>query len=172
MGKVLPSLVFAAAVLGALMATLVSGSIVALVPLVGVVVAVWLLLLRHRNGYIAGGLLLVWSLAALVLAVGGVSFRGDGIGDGDAAAGHATAVATAAIAAGALLGVSWGRLEPAWMPFVWLIVLLVAVGLAYGLDADLGNPTHGANYATGLLALAAGVPALLMLVRGEEPYEA
>lgn len=170
MGKVLQSLVFATAVLGALAAVLFSGAVlVALVPLVGLVAAVWMFLLRNRSGYIAGSVLLVFCVAALLMSVGGLNFRGGtGVGDTDDTTGHATAIASAVVACGALLGIAWGRLEPVWMPFAWLVVVLVALGLTYGLGGDYGNPTAGANYATGILVLLSGVPALVMLVRGED----
>lgn len=169
MGKVLPSLVFAAAVFGAIVAVVVSGPAVAVVPLVGVAAAVWFLMLRHRSGYVAGGALLVFCLVALLMSVGGVSFRGGtGVGDTADTTGHAMAIASAVVACGALLGVAWGRLEPIWMPYAWLVVVLAAFGLAFGLGGDYGNPAAGANYATGLLVLLSGVPALLMLVRGED----
>lgn len=172
MGKTLPSLVFASAMLGALTAFLVTGPIVVIIPFVGLVAAVWLFLLRHRSGYIAGSALLVICLVALLMSLGGVGFEGgNGVGDASSETGHAVAIASAVVAAGALLGVSWGRLEPTWMPYTWLIVVLVALGLTFGLSGDYGTPTTGANYATAVLVLLAGLPALLMLVRGEEPYE-
>lgn len=169
MGKVLQSLVFATAVLGALAAFLFSGPVVAVVPLVGLVAAVWMFLLRHRSGYIAGSVLLVFCIAAILMSVGGINFRGGtGVGDTEEAAGHATAIASAVVACGALLGIAWGRMDPNWMPYAWLVVVLVALGLTYGLEGDYGNPAGGANYATALFVLLSGVPALVMLVRGEE----
>ncbi len=171
MSKTLPILVFVAAVLAALMATVVSGTIVALVPLVGVAAAVFLLLLRHRAGYIAGGFLLVACLVALSMSIGDINYKGSGP-DTRAETGHTVAVASAVFASMAIMGIAWTRLEPMWMPYVWLVVNLVALGLTFGLGGDYGNPLAGGNYATAFFVVLAAVPALLIALKGEPDLSA
>lgn len=171
MGRTLSILVFAAAVLAFLTAILVTGPVIAVVPLAALAAAVFLILLRHRNGYIAGGMLAVFSIVALIMSFGGISGEGETeVGSASNELGQSMAIASAVVAAGALLGLRWGQMEPPWMPVVWLVVLLVGLGLAFGLNGDLGNPVEGINYVTGLVVLAGGVPALLQAIR-DEPDE-
>ncbi len=171
MSKTLPILVFVAAILAAMTAIVVSGTIIAIVPLVGIAAAVFLLMLRHRAGYVAGGLLLIACLVALSMSIGDVNFKGNGA-DTDVETGQAMAIAASVFASTALMGIAWTRLEPVWMPYIWLVVNLVALGLTFGLGGDYGNPVDGGNYATAFFVVLAAVPGLIIAIRGEPDLSA
>lgn len=171
MGRILPILVLAAIVLSFLAVIVLNGPIVAIVPLLTVACGVTLFFVRDLRGYIAGAVLVLFGLLAIIMSLGGVSGEGDTeVAATGIATGHAIAVVAGLVAAAGLLALQWSELQPPWLQIAWPLVLIVAAALAFAFKANLGDPANLVNYLVGLLVLAAGAPALTgMLAARDAP---
>jgi hypothetical protein len=168
MHKVLPILAIVTSVLAASFVLLMRGGAYNLFPLLALAAAVLLFLRRDGNSVIVGSVVALGALVALLMAAGNVSFKGgSSVGDDQAQAtyGWAFALAVGLLVPAAVAIADWNK-GIAWVHGAGLAAVLFAWILVLPSHANIGEYFAGANYGVAILALAAGVPAVMQLMQG------
>jgi hypothetical protein len=169
MGKLLPILGIACAVLGLLAALVLVGAATMLVPVVAIVAAVLLFPERSPTGIFAGLAVLALSLVALAGLVSSVNIRGAALEFG-IPVDVATALAVcAAVAVPLAVTLSrWDLVAPAWLAWVGVAAAGLAVVLAFVARDQLPHSFSPLPALVGLASLATMAPMIPLLRMDED----
>ncbi len=168
MGKTLSILGIVGAALAAITATILGGLAPAVVALFAIGAGIYLAISRDWRRMAPGILAAVLGIVGILGLVGSVGGENGGVDFPiSAAMGQAFTVIAALAISGAAVLLTWKRLEPEWISYVWAGAWALASLLAIVYASHLGDQTLTGSYVVAVLCLAnLGAP-IMRLLHGE-----